>query len=86
MILNAYAIFDTASKLFAQPLFLVSDGVAQRVFSDEVNRSESNNQLYKHPDDFLLYRIGTYDDSTGKLSPLEDLELLTSGKQVKVRE
>ena len=64
MILKAYAIRDSKAKAFMAPFFLPNDGVAIRAFSDNVN-SESANQISKHPDDFVLYSTGAWDDETG---------------------
>ena len=50
---------------FGRPYCVQSEGSGIRSFSDEVNRSADDNLLYKHPEDFALYRVGTFDDSDG---------------------
>jgi len=62
---NIYSIRDRAADVFAQPFFLPSHGVANRVFADEINRVDANNNLNKHPEDFDLYFLGTFDDNEG---------------------
>lgn len=62
MILNIYTIYDTASGSYGRPFFLPSDGLAIRQFGDEVNRPEETNILYKHPSDFILFKLGSFDD------------------------
>lgn len=59
------AIRDRAADAFGRPMFSAALGQAIRSFVDEVNRSDPNNQLAAHPDDFDLYQLGTFDDSTG---------------------
>ena len=82
MILGIYAIKDRAADAFGRPFFCPTDGVAIRSFMDEVGRQDPENQLFQHPDDFDLYRLGSYDDSDGSFSePVP--KLLTLGKQVK---
>lgn len=60
-----FAVRDRAADVFGQPHFATSIGSAIRSFSDEVNRSADNNIFNKHPDDFDLYHLGSYDDNTG---------------------
>lgn len=64
--------------------FVPSLGVAIRNFSDEINRVDTDNLLYQHPDDFDLYELGTYDDSNADISLLPEVKLLSLGKQVKI--
>jgi hypothetical protein len=80
------SIKDTAADAFGRPAFVASEGVAVRQFQDEVNRSNDDNQLYKHPDDFHLYYLGLFDDSTGKIELLENPKLIARAKEVMIRE
>jgi len=66
-------------------MFVPSTGVAIRSFSDEINRSDADNQLYNHPDDFDLYTFGDFDDTTGLFNLFEQPKLLSLGKQVKFK-
>lgn len=65
MILYVFSTRDRAADVFSQPFFSPTKGTAIRSFSDEINRVDVNNMLNKHPDDFDLYYLGTYDDNTG---------------------
>lgn len=65
MIQIILSVKDTAAQAFGRPMFLPSSAVGVRSFRDEVNRSDANNEMFKHPEDFELYELGTYDDSTG---------------------
>jgi hypothetical protein len=80
------SIKDTAADAFGRPAFVASEGVAVRQFQDEVNRSSDDNQLYKHPDDFHLYYLGLFDDSTGKIELLENPKLIARAKEIMIRE
>ena len=57
------SVKDRAADAFGRPMFVPSQGVAIRSFSDELNRNDPENQLYNHPDDFDLYDFGTFDDN-----------------------
>lgn len=65
MIQIILSVKDTAAQAFGRPMFLPSSAVGVRSFRDEINRSDANNEMFKHPEDFELYELGTYDDSTG---------------------
>jgi len=56
------SIRDIVANIYSQPAYTQSKGSALRSFSTEVNRADENNQLYKHPNDFELYALGTFDD------------------------
>jgi hypothetical protein len=77
------SVKDRAADAYGRPMFVPSTGVAIRSFSDEINRSDTDNQLFNHPDDFDLYDFGIFDDNTGKFELHELPQLLTLGKQVK---
>lgn len=65
MIQVILSVKDTAAQAFGRPMFLPTAAVGIRSFRDEVNRLDSGNDMNKHPDDFELYELGFYDDSTG---------------------
>lgn len=85
MVLHIVAVFDAAANAFARPIFVPSVGIAMRSFTDEVNRSAADNEMYKHPQDFRLFELGRYDDATGMFDCVTP-QLLASGTQVSTRE
>jgi len=80
------SIMDTAAGAYGRPAFVASEGVAVRQFQDEVNRSSDDNQLYKHPDDFNLYYLGTFDDNTGAMDLLAQPKLVARAKDIMIRD
>lgn len=68
MMLNVYAIYDTAISAYSQPFYSHTNGSALRAFSDHVNDPNSN--VNKHPQDYSLFHLGSFDDQTGALSPV----------------
>jgi hypothetical protein len=64
-----FAVRDAKSDQFGTPMFLVSAGQALRSFSDEVNsKSDAASLIAKHPSDFDLFQLGSYDTETGLFS------------------
>ena len=57
--------------------FVPTAGVAIRSFRDEVNREAPDNEIFRHPADYELYQIGTFDDSTGAIEALQPPKLLS---------
>lgn len=80
MILHIFSIRDSAANSYGRPFFLPSAGVALRTFGDEVNRAAIDNPMYQHPEDFELYALGTFDDSTAEFSLCTRPELLARAK------
>jgi len=68
MILGIYGIRDAKTEAFSQPMFFVTKGVAIRAFADECENTQSN--LNKHPEDFALFHLGSYNDNTGEFVSL----------------
>ncbi|AXH75551.1 MAG: nonstructural protein [Microviridae sp.] len=85
MLYTVVSVYDRAADAFGRPIFVSSVGQAIRSFQDEVNRNASDNQMYGHPDDFDLYRLGSWDDSTGKFENLLDPQQVAIGKQLQVK-
>lgn len=65
MKLNIYSIYDTASGTYLRPFFTGADGDAARSFSDLAIDAE--HQIGKHPADYTLFRLGSFNDNTGKI-------------------
>ena len=59
------SILDHATGAYSRPVFVPTEAAAIRSFRDEVNRDDASNDLFRHSGDFDLFRIGTFDDSTG---------------------
>lgn len=82
MLYQVFAVRDRAADVFGVPMFLTAVGIAIRGFSDEVNRVDANNQLNKHPEDFDLYHLGTYEDAHGTFNLLPAPRQIAIGKDV----
>jgi hypothetical protein len=80
------SVKDTAAQAFGRPVFVPAIPVAVRSFRDEVNRKDSTEDLARHPDDFELYELGTFDDATGIVQVLEAPRMVARAKDLKESE
>lgn len=65
---NMYAIFDAKVGAFHVPMFMVNDDVARRAVISAMDQSY---ELSAHHSDFQLFRLATWDDNTGEISPIQ---------------
>lgn len=72
MILHAYSVYDRKALSYYAPFFAVADGAALRSFMDLANDPQTN--VGRHPGDYVLYRVGGFDDSSGLLLPVVNIE------------
>lgn len=73
---NIYSTFDTAAGIYSSPLFANSDGEIMRAFTDLVQNAD--HPIGQHPEDYSLFRMGTYDNINGEFNN-ENNECLTTG-------
>lgn len=69
MKLNVYTLFDTKALIFNTPFFTSNHGVARRMCADVV--ADPNTTVGRHPADYVLYCLGSYDDNLGAFDLLE---------------
>lgn len=83
MISIVFAVRDSAAGVFGRVFQAPTVAFAIRAFSDEVNRADPENTLFSHPADYNLYRLGTYDDSDGRLLATDPVHVF-SGSAARV--
>lgn len=95
MKMNVFAVYDGKASFFGRPFFEQTDASAIRVFADAVNDGNPNNMWNRHPEDYSLWRVGSFDDALGKLeacmpeslvtgSAIRDLRADSSGAQLEM--
>ena len=67
MIHKQFSIYDSGAQAYLPPFILPRDEMAQRTFGDACN-SESH-QFGAHPEDYTLFRLGTWDDESAIFTP-----------------
>lgn len=79
MTANIYTVKDELTNTFLNPAVIKSDDEAKRLFKYQVN----NTPIWKdNPEDYSLYKVGTFDDNTGTIIGTTP-EKLTGGRSVK---
>ncbi|PWN77291.1 hypothetical protein CV717_28670 [Bacillus cereus] len=74
MKLSVYTIFDEKAMVYNKPFFLLNDDVCHRTMLDLVNNPETD--IAKHPEDFILFKIGEYDDGTGVITNIPNAKTM----------
>lgn len=64
MKLHVLAIRDLKADAYMTPFFAHNVGAAVRDFGDQV-KDQKSGVLNRHPEDFELVSLGSYDDQTG---------------------
>lgn len=76
-------IKDTAIKGFMKPFFVPQTPAAVRALRDEVNNPQSQGDMFKHPDDFELYELGTFNDESCRFELFDDPKMVCRAKDLK---
>lgn len=72
MKVNAYTLYDVKSLTYSNPFFAPTHGAAIRIVSDAAR--DMNTSIARHPADYVLYCVGSYDDQSGMLWKLDPRE------------
>lgn len=80
--MRIYTIYDNKAKDYSAPFFQRTDVNAVRTFAATVNNSQEGNTIHDAPADFDLYHIGSFDQNTGTITPVEPA-LIINGEKVK---
>ena len=68
MLFTVFSIYDSAVQSWLPPIFARNKGEMLRNFADAV--SDPQSRLAKHPHDYALFELGTFDDSKCEFSLL----------------
>jgi len=80
------AVRDRALDAFGRPVYVQALAHAIRSFQDEINRHAPDNEMSKHPEDYDLYYLATYNDDTGQFTNTERPTQIAIGKQLSTEE
>lgn len=73
MKLAMMALFDTKAKAFMIPQFYANPAICIRAVRNAVNDPVAG-FLYRNPEDFIIFQLGTWDDATGAVELLPQPE------------
>lgn len=70
MLLRMYSLYDEGVKCYLKPFWSDHKQNAIRSFLQLVNdKSDVNNMVSNHPDQFTLFELGVFDSENGKFVP-----------------
>jgi len=78
--MKLFSVHDKAVDSFAGVICLASDRDATEQFRVVCNQPDT--AFYKHPADFTLFQIGTYNTDTGEITPMTP-KLITNATSLK---
>ena len=61
-----FTVYDAKAEIYLPPFFVPTVGIATRAFSDAIN--SDTHQFGKHPHDYTLFRLGSFDDHDASIS------------------
>lgn len=67
MRLLGFSLYDEKALNFSPPFFVAAEGVALRAVADLGN--DLNTTVGRHPRDYVLYSVGSFDDARGVFEP-----------------
>lgn len=73
--MNVYTIHDSVAQFHLPPFTAPNDGMAERMFMGSLGDS------FAYRDGFSLYRIGTFDDASGKITACDPV-LCIQGRSI----
>lgn len=74
MILQVMAVYDVKARAYITPFYCAHLDVGVRVFAECANMSD--HQIGRNPEDFHLYHLGSWDDTTAKFELLNEPRVL----------
>lgn len=78
------AVRDQKSVMFAQPVTAATRGIALRSWGDQLNDPKNaESESVRHPEDFTLWYLGEYDDSTGELLPCKPEQMAVASDLIR---
>ena len=81
MLLRVYSIYDVKAAVYQGLTFDVNNAVAMRRFSDLANDPRS--PIHSHPEDYILFNIAVFNDETGRIEPIDPVNLAVATDFVK---
>lgn len=77
-ILSVLSVYDTVANMYGSPFYAISPAVAIRQFQAELAR-DGDGPMQTHPQDFKLFDLGHFDDSSGKIQMYDQPIFLYQG-------
>lgn len=69
MIYKVFSVYDTKAEAFLRPFVVQTLGVVKRSFGEAMQ--DPRHEFAKYPNDYLCWEVGTFDDETGEVMPIQ---------------
>lgn len=66
--MRIYTVHDSKAEAYLQPFFAANDAVAMRYLETAAN--DSGHEFARHAEDYTLFEIGGFDETTGNMDPV----------------
>lgn len=76
-----HTVYDLKAEAYMDPFFSHNNSTALRDFTTAANQAE--HIFNTNPEDYVLVRLGTYDDDTGRIEVLPEPLHLSTALEVK---
>lgn len=63
--MKIFSVYDSKGDVFSRPIFDLNAGVALRGFADTAKAVNGENPISQHPEDYTLFELGEWDESSG---------------------
>lgn len=57
-----FSVYDRAAQVYGRPVYMMGLAQAVRSFTDEIRRVAPENEMNRHPGDFELQYLGSFED------------------------
>lgn len=81
---NAYCVYDNKALVYGTPFFAPTDGAAVRLFQELAN--DLNTTVGRHPNDFSLFAVGSFDDQHAVLTGLSPVRHVVDAPAVVIKQ
>lgn len=81
---GVYTLFDVKTESYIPPFYAKANGDAIRQISQVVNDPNAKQDFARYPEDFTLFKIATFEDVDGVMTPafaFENLGVLVNFKK-----
>ena len=72
MIYRLFSVYDEKTKTYTVPFFAQTNEIAKRTV---LGSFSSTSQLVLYPSDYILYCLGSIDDTTGAIEPVSAIRI-----------
>jgi hypothetical protein len=69
-----YAVYDRKAEIYSTPFLEVTDGTAIRAIQEALK--DAGHPFGKHPGDYSLHRLGTFEDTTADITVEEKKKII----------